>query len=1079
MKLNEQMEMALPAIAKVSRPMAARLLARPRLFAALDEAQQTPATWICAPPGFGKTSLVTSYVQHHGMACLWFRIDGEDADIGNLFYYLKQAAAALPRVDGPNLPDFSPENLPSLGAFARRFFEALLLRLQAPAVLVFDDYQEVAADAPLHKVLAKVVEHAPAGIRVIFLSREQPPPAYARPRAHGALALLDADALTLDAEESQALAECMRRGRTDREVVARLNELAGGWVAGLMLLLERGDRPLPALLPGTATLQVVFDYFSREIFHNLAPDVQSLLLQCALLPDMPGEVLHSLTGTEAARRLLDQLSARSYFTTRHEGATAVYRFHPLFRIFLLEQAENLLPRDRRDALQLQAAHTLAEAGYADDAVLLMRACEDWGGLSRIVLGHAEQFARQGRLQTLQAWIRLLPEPVVEDSGWLLFWLGSSLTPFDPLAARLVLQRAHARFAMERDVAGLYLSWAGVATVFNFTLASRDECLGWISAFATLQDQYPDFPAPEIEAKVALGLVALFMLYGLDHERLPYWLARCRKLLSYHGDHSTRLVAGHQLSWLYSWLGKGAEGAALVREMAQLATSSVAPLARLSYLDAVAMVAWHQADAESCAAAVDQALHLADESDLHLLDPYLGVIGIYGALTVGDTAAAGALLVRFENAAVSPRLMDASAHSSMRLLVNLHSGNREEALRYARETCAINEKLSFVFGVFLSQIYLVSALLAHGRAIEAEAALTSATRLVQGIDSPVMAHLLHLGRALAACMRGDCKNALVCLRDACWSARNAGGHYTPLYQRESLAELYALGLDVNLEVDFLRNQIRRQRLAPPASAPECWPWPIKVFTLGRFAIAKDGIALRSGAKSSRKPMELLKVLIALGGRGVHQERLVTALWPDAVGDDAHHSFETTLYRLRKLLGAEALFVKDGHLTLNPTHCWVDCWAFERLVSRVGAAVDAKDGAAAMADARRLLDLYQGPFLDRDRDIPLAVAHEERLRSRMLRLLDKLAEFWTARDEAAKALECYQRALEADPRAEAFYQGLMRCYHAQGRHAEAIAVFQRCRLALHSLIGVAPSAESQALHAAALAAANTPAAIPDAG
>ena len=164
------------------------------------------------------------------------------------------------------------------------------------------------------------------------------------------------------------------------------------------------------------------------------------------------------------------------------------------------------------------------------------------------------------------------------------------------------------------------------------------------------------------------------------------------------------------------------------------------------------------------------------------------------------------------------------------------------------------------------------------------------------------------------------------------------------------------------------------------------------------------------------------------------------------------------------------VKDAQLTLDSNYCWVDCWAFERLLSDVSEGIAAGDSTIVVQTTDRMLNLYQGPFLDRDYEITVAVSHRERLRSRLLRVLENLGNYWSQSDAPERTCDCYLRALEVDPSAEVFYQRLMQQYHLLGRYPEAIAVYQRCRQTLHSLIGVAPSADINALHTAILAAAD---------
>ena len=84
----------------------------------------------------------------------------------------------------------------------------------------------------------------------------------------------------------------------------------------------------------------------------------------------------------------------------------------------------------------------------------------------------------------------------------------------------------------------------------------------------------------------------------------------------------------------------------------------------------------------------------------------------------------------------------------------------------------------------------------------------------------------------------------------------------------------------------------------------WPWPTKIFTLGRFEILIEDKPI-DATRLQKKPLILLKALIALGGEGVGEETLSELLWPDAEGDAAYTSFRTTLFRLRRSLGSDAI------------------------------------------------------------------------------------------------------------------------------------------------------------------------------
>jgi DNA-binding SARP family transcriptional activator len=212
--------------------------------------------------------------------------------------------------------------------------------------------------------------------------------------------------------------------------------------------------------------------------------------------------------------------------------------------------------------------------------------------------------------------------------------------------------------------------------------------------------------------------------------------------------------------------------------------------------------------------------------------------------------------------------------------------------------------------------------------------------------------------------------------------------------------------------------------------------------------------------------LLKALIALGGRDVPREKLADALWPDADGDRALESLAVNVRRLRGLLGdEEAVQVSEGRVTLSNRVCWVDCWAFKRVIARAERArreePETKAAPPSTALFEKALGLYQGEFLEEEKDRPWAVTLRERLRGKFLRAVMEAGRSREAAGEWEAALSCYRKGLEADDLHEEFYRRKMICLHRLGRRSEAEAAYQRCRRTLRAGLGVAPSAETDAV------------------
>ncbi|MBF0565438.1 MAG: hypothetical protein HQK89_09365 [Nitrospirae bacterium] len=141
----------------------------------------------------------------------------------------------------------------------------------------------------------------------------------------------------------------------------------------------------------------------------------------------------------------------------------------------------------------------------------------------------------------------------------------------------------------------------------------------------------------------------------------------------------------------------------------------------------------------------------------------------------------------------------------------------------------------------------------------------------------------------------------------------------------LEQLCKAALEKNIESDFIKETIRLHNITPGSYKNENWPYPLKIYTLGRFAIAIDNEFVNFSGKIPRKPLEMLKAIIALGGRDVGITQLSESLWPNA--DLAATSFHTTLHRLRKLLCVDydVIITSDSYVSVNSDYCWIDMWS----------------------------------------------------------------------------------------------------------------------------------------------------------
>ncbi|MGC2458312.1 MAG: BTAD domain-containing putative transcriptional regulator [Gallionellaceae bacterium] len=1047
-------------IAKITRPTLPQVFARPRLFKLLDRALSRPVVWIRGAPGAGKTTLVASYLAARKSPILWYQVDGGDADPATFFYYLGLAAKRVaPRYKTP-LPLFTPEYRPGLESFTRRFIDLLCERLPKGCVLVLDNYHAVPLDSLFHEVIRYLFDAIPDGHHVIVISRGDPPLSLARLRASQALEVVDKEALRATPQETSGIAN-LKHPLSQRTIQA-LHEMTGGWVAGIILISQRvslgvsGDRDLPGKLT-----KEVFDYFAGEIFERADAETQEFLLQTAFFVKMTVPIVEGLTGLQRSRRILGDLVRRAYFIEIRGEADAVYQYHSLFRRFLLARAEETWSPAILVQVRHRAAMQLEKAGQLEDAVELYQAAQDWAGVARMVLQQAPLLIPQGRYATVEGWLTALPSSVIEEDPWLLYWLGICRLQYNPPLSRDPLERAFKRFTEQKDDTGSLLAWSGMVNSILFVWDKFAQLDRWIAWLDERMRKEPGFSSPEIEARVVCDMAHVLLYRQLDHPQIQSWMERAISLSGVSPDPNLRLLVATVVTNYYMWTGQFRAAGEMVKEIQKISRSpGLAPVVviRAKLIEAMFFGV--------CTTLRDLALQTVSEGlevgrtfGIHMVDATIYAQGVHAFINNGDLKSAGEFLAKVSAATNRGLPVELSHYFYLSALLALCREEAVPALDYARQSSQLAIQMGFPFGKEAASLVLAQALHENGEHKSAVRELAIANRMSfdrNGLIHYFMGLLTEAQFAFDAGKAESEARGLKALRKAMTIGREQGYLTMPGWRSRVMARLCMKALEHDIEPDYARSLIRTHGLLPDASAvTECkfWPWPIKIYTLGRFSIVRDGAPLQSAKRAQGKVIEMLKTLIALGGRDVDMETLAAALWPEAEGDKANQAFKTTLHRLRKLLGNdEVISVREGHVTLDPRYCWVDVCAFEILLGRDPADVAALERAVA---------LYHGHFLAEDTVSSRAMALRERLHAKYLRCLNDLGRQWEETGDWKKAASCYQQGLGVDPLVEEYYQRLMICHQQLGHRAEALSVYQRCREALTLHLDIAPSPETEAI------------------
>ncbi len=1064
-------------MAKTMLPRIQRIHPRKRLLRWLREREALTAIWISAPAGAGKTTLVADYLTRRKRRHLWLQLDAGDADPATFFHYLYQAADHPP----PPAPRLSPGHQARLQTYIRHHFKAIVQHVGTSATLVFDNFQELPADTPLHALLKEILKEMPPGIQIIFLSRNAPPPWFASLEAGNRAAHLDWEALRLTEEESLGIArlfESSDRYRHPEPLIVSLHHQTRGWAAGLILMLQAiENRPVaPDTIEGQAR-ETIFNYFASELFDKAEPEEQSFLLESALLPQMPLPCVRELTGHPRAEAIFRHLLKRNCFVTYRAGAHPVYEYHPLFREFLLARGSSTWGPGRLNALRRKAARILFRTGHPEQAIELWLTTGAWPEAARAIVHRAPVLVAQGRLRTLGQWLNQLPPSSTASFGWICYWAAMCQTDQQERKALSLFDKAFSRFEKEKSVAGMYLCIADALRLSWMNPDNHEALDRWLHRFEKL---YPhqNIPRWTIEAKVIANVLMGLYFRKPAHRLVPALMKRAEQLWHSRLDLNLRWLPGFAICPFLIGQGK------LLHWMENFGIfepkredDPLVPEVHLSILMAIAHGELLRGHAGNCNRHVERGLALAEKSGFPLLDNWLLGLGAAGALLQADMASADHYLERMNARLASrPPNLDTALYQlimSWRAMLLPDPPQAKELAQAALETAL---SAGSPYPVALCRYVLAHALFIAGEQSRAFQLLDRAViRWTDGLPHQQLLFYCIFSKACFLLQRGNREAAAKLLRKALPRGESQG-FGLPLWIPPDLVEpVLCLALEQAIEIRYVQHLIQLTGITPrnPLTVPPQWPIPIRVFTLGRFLLQLKGKNLPATARHTKnRPLEMLKAIIAFGGEDVAQEKVMDALWPDADGDTAVKSLHTTLHRLRKLLGVEeAVILKDGYLSLDPHLVWVDIRCLDRLLDRIGREL--ASGKARPASISALIDaaerLFQGPFLGSETARPWSIAPAERLRNRLIRTILSLGRYWEEKGMWERAADCYRCGIQLDPLGEVFYRHLMYACFKMGNHAEALTTYEHCRQVLTSSLGILPGERTVRLYQTILAAA----------
>lgn len=403
-----------------------QLVNRQRLTDQLNNGLHGKLTLVSAPAGFGKTTLVSGWIQTIGRPVAWLSLDAEDSDpLRFLTYFLASLQTIKPDIgaelaqllQSPQPPSFKSLLTPLLNEIAHQPDSFLF---------VLDDYHVLDA-LTIHEGLAFLLDHLPPQMHLVMTTREDPPLPLSRLRVRGRMTELRAADLRFTPEEAADFLN-QRMGLSLSEAqIAALEQRTEGWIAGLQLaaLSIRGQQETTAFIDSfTGSHRFVLDYLVEEVLLQQPQEVQTFLMQTAILQRLCGPLCDAVT--EAAdmdgAETLERLEQANLFLVPLDHERRWYRYHHLFADLLQQRLRRTSSDEQLNRLHQRASRWFEEQGLLLEAFQHAAAGGDIERAEWLLGGKGMPLYYRGIVTPILEWLSTLSSEVMDKrpSLWVLY-----------------------------------------------------------------------------------------------------------------------------------------------------------------------------------------------------------------------------------------------------------------------------------------------------------------------------------------------------------------------------------------------------------------------------------------------------------------------------------------------------------------------------------------------------------------------------------------------------------------------------------------------------------------------------------
>jgi LuxR family maltose regulon positive regulatory protein len=1055
----------------IPRPVA-DTLPRPHLVSWLESQMDKRLILVSAPPGYGKTTLLADFLAASSRSVAWYQLDAADSDPTVFLTYFIES---LRRMVNPP---------PALTAAVGRIAQALLDRaensishqqvltvllnelsdaLDAACLFILEDYHFIASPV-VHQLVDFLLENAPPNLHLLLSTRADPPFSLARLRARGMLAELRAADLRFRDDEVRGW---MARHLPDLTSgsASLLSEKTEGWAAALQMVRSslHGQDPESAnrLISNlSGSHRFIFEYLAEEIYQRQNAERQTFLLHTAILNQMDAAACESLPGIQSAQSMLEQLERDNLFVTSLDSQRRWYRYHFLFREFLLSK----LRREQGaeiPALEQAAAQHYEKLGELEAACVHFLEAREYESAVRVLKILVPDYVERGRVEAAHRFLTALPADVLHAQPNLLLQHGNVHRRLGEAGAAVTAyEDARAAFASRADKAGMSRALTRLAEIHR---AQGNYRQAEMMASEALSFAAADDHTARAEALMALAKSSGF-LAGMDRGRALAEQAVEEARLA--GDALSPLARANfiqslgQICW---WHGDPQATVRYCQEALQLNPDEFSPLAAQAYISLVTPHLYWR-DVDTALRYAERGLGIAQQLHLNELLPsaYMALGNVLirrGEITRAESALRQALEISQRQGLSAYEQIMAAGY----LAYNLYGQGRvDEARQIAEGALWAYTGSPDTYEAYVCRSVLADIALENSR-------LEQAWQLYQGLveigerrQFRIPLSLVYFGLAYISLERGEREKGLRYARQSLSLMEPSGAAQLFLDQGERARVVCRALAEAGVDSPFLQRVLEALPHAEtPASIAVADGRAILVRCLGNFRVTVAGREVQQDRWVSTKARDLLAYFVTFRGERVPVDRVFEAIWPEA---DARSrtAFHTALSRLRNALrtsepSTQFILVEAGEYWLDAARFSVDVDAFDAALAKARNA----SGEEAARLYEQAIALRNGDYLD-NLYYDWLMPERHRLTRELLASLRILAGYRLAAGDPDRALELVQRSLQLDSLQEEVHWLAMRCHAMARDKAGLMRQFKLLEQLLRDELNTEPMPPTKALY-----------------